>query len=492
MPDSGPYIVTLDVGSSSVRTALFNATGEEQAGFGDHAAFQITTTHDGGAELDADVLLNLCAGCLAAIHRQVSEAGIKPAAVALDTFWHNVLGIDLHGKPVTPIMHLFDTRSIGEVAELKQRLDPVQVHRRTGCPLYPSYWPSKLMWLSRQRPEAFKAAQRWVSLGEYLSLQFLGVSADSTSMMSGSGLWNQAENDYDELVLSALPASRGQLSDVSAMDRPATRLAEIWRSKLPLFDEIPWFPALGDGACNNIGSGCATVKEFSIMVGTSGAMRVVVEGPPIDVPAGLWCYRVDRKRIITGGSLSNGGDVYAWMRRTLVLPSATDTEAELRKRRPGEHDLLVLPFFAGERSPYWRPDLRAAITGIDLATQPMDILQAALESVALRFREIFMLMTGSLGRPRHVIASGGALLASEAWTQMMSDAMGVPVVTCLEQEATSRGAALLALERLGAIPSVTGVPYKCATAKSPDETNARAYTELEAAQDKLFKKLFTL
>lgn len=491
MPDPGPYIVTLDAGSSSVRTALFNAAGQEQDGFGSHAAFQITTTHDGGAELDAQAMLKLCAGCLSTVHEHLISSNIKPAAVAVDTFWHSLLGVDSQGKPTTPILHLFDTRSTGEVADLKQRLDPTQVLQRTGCPLYPSYWPSKLLWLAKRRPDQFNATQRWISFGEYLALQFSGVSRESTSMMSGSGLWNQAGNDYDDLVLSVLPVSRRQLTDVNQMDSTATKLESPWNSQWPLFDGIPWYPALGDGACNNIGSGCATASEFSIMVGTSGAMRAVVEGLSIQVPDGLWCYRVDRKRLITGGSLSNGGDVYAWMRRTLMLPSETDAEAELRKRKPGAHDLLALPFFAGERSPYWRPDLRAAITGIDLTTQPLDILQAALESVSLSFRKIYTLMTGSLGTPRHVVASGGALLASEAWTQMMTDALDVPVVTCLEHEATSRGCALLALERLGAIPSVTGVPYKCASPRMPDQTNSAAYTALQAAQDKLFEKLFT-
>lgn len=483
--------MTLDAGSSSVRTALFNAAGEQQDGFGSHSSFQLTTTHDGGAELDADAMLKLCAGCLSTIHQQLTAAGVQPAAVAMDTFWHSLLGIDANNKPATPILHLFDTRSTAEVAELKQRLDPDQVLQRTGCPLYPSYWPSKLLWLSKHRSDQFHATRRWISFGEYLALQFSGVSRDSTSMMSGSGLWNQAANDYDELILSVLPVSRGQLTDVNAMDSPATKLADPWKPQWPLFDGIPWYPALGDGACNNIGSGCATVNEFSLMVGTSGAMRAVVERASLQIPRGLWCYRVDRKRLITGGSLSNGGDVYAWMRRTLALPSETGTETELRKRNPGEHALLALPFFAGERSPYWRPDLRAAITGIDLTTQPIDILQAALESVALSFRKIYTLMTGALGEPRHVVASGGALLASEAWTQMMTDALSVPVVTCLEQEATSRGAALLALERLGGIPSATGVPYRCASPRMPDAAKAAAYTALQASQDSLYQKLFT-
>src|SRR5260370_21137305 len=171
------------------------------------------------------------------------------------------------------------------------------------------------------------------------------------------------------------------------------------------------------------------------MVGTSGAMRAVIESKQVKIPAGLWCYRVDRNRYVLGGALSNGGEVHAGMKRNLALGDDAATEQALASRKPGEHGLVVLPFFAGERSPYWRADLRGVITGLNLATQSIDILHAALESVALRFAEIYGLMRDSIGEPAHVVASGGALLHSPAWTQMMADALGVPVAASVEHEA---------------------------------------------------------
>jgi gluconokinase len=215
----------------------------------------------------------------------------------------------------------------------------------------------------------------------------------------------------------------------------------------------------------------------------------VIEADSVSIPDGLWCYRVDRRRYILGGALSNGGDVYAWMRRTLALPEQRECESALTACHPGSHGLLLLPFFAGERSPYWRADLRAAITGLNLSTKPIDILQAALESVALRFREIYTLMVESLGAPKRVIASGGALLASPAWTQMMADALEVSITPCLEPEATGRGAALLAAERLG-IKNVSGAPVDLGQAHAPQPGSAQAYRTLLAAQKTLFDKLF--
>ncbi len=483
-------IASLDVGTSSVRTLLFDVAGAQQRGYGQQSTYQIGTTADGGVEGDPALLLKLCVDTLDKLHQQMHDKGLKPAAIGFDTFWHSFLGIDKSGAPTTPLIHLFDTRSTQEAAELERELDGQKIHQLTGCRLHPSYWPAKLLWLSKNRQKEFAATDRWISLGEYAFLQFFGQATASTSMASGTGLWNQLKNDYEDEMLSKLPVSRGQLAAPDRMDQPESKLVEAYRSRWPLFDGIPWYPALGDGACNNIGSGCSTAREFSLMVGTSGAMRAVIESETVQIPDGLWCYRVDRKRFILGGALSNGGDVYAWMRRTLALPAEAEIEHLLRQAKPGAHGLLLLPFFAGERSPYWRADLRAAVTGLSLSTKPMDLLQAALESVSLRFREIFKLMTESLGQPTKVIASGGALLASEAWSQMMADALGLDIVPCQEREATGRGAALLAAERSGLIPSVSNVAVSTGPPRKATPERTDVYQAMLENQRKLYKKLF--
>jgi gluconokinase len=494
MSSAEAVVVTLDVGTSSVRTLLFDARGRQQDGFGEQIHYQFTATPDGGVELPADQLLDLSLRSLSTIHEQVRAAGLKPAAVGFSSFWHSLLGVDRAGKPTTPLLHLFDTRSARQVRKLEQRLDPNRVHARTGCVLHSSYWPAKLFWLCETRPDAFRATDRWISFGEYLFLKLFGVATASTSMVSATGLWNQAANNYDDevlaaLSLTALPVDKLHLCPLGEMDQAQSELLAPYRGRLAALQGIPWFPALGDGACDSVGSGCVTPDRFALMVGSSGALRAICQ-PAVNLPYGLWCYRVDRSRFVLGGSLSNGGDVYDWMHRTFALPDPAETEKQLEAMAPGAHGLLLLPFLAGERSPYWRSDLRAAITGLGLSTRPIDILEAALESVALRFLEIYELMAKSLGQPGTLIASGGGLLRSPAWTQMMADALGLPVTTCLEPEATSRGAALLALERLGVMKSVDEAAPRLGAVHQPRAEYRATYTDLLDRQRLLFQKLF--
>ena len=483
-------VLTLDVGSSSARTLLFSPEGKEVAGFGAQIGYQARTSEDGGWEIDADALTATVARAIDGIREQLRSRGVRPAAVAVDTFWHSLVGVDGGGKAVTAILHPFDSRSAAAAVRLAQRVDNAAQHARTGCVLHPSYPPPKLLWLAEMQPEAFRAAQRWMSVGEYLFLEFFGTAAASTSMVSASGLWNQNGNDYDEEMLAALPVRREQFADVATLDQPCTALRSPFRERWPELDGIPWYPALGDGACDNIGSGCTTQDVWALMVGTSGAMRVTIEAAAVEIPAGLFCYRVDRKRFVTGGALSNGGAVYAWMKRTLQLPDDAETESQLAAMTPGMHGLTLLPLFAGERSPEWRMDVRGAITGLASATTPMEILHAALESVALRFGNIYEILQKAFGTPREVVGSGAALLHSPVWAQMMADTLGHPVRMCMEREATSRGAALLALERLGMVRDIAALPPEHGRVTEPDAAKKELYLAALEKQRRLYRHLF--
>lgn len=460
-------------------------------GFGHHVSYHGHVTSDGGWEIDPDVLSRVCEQVIGKVCEQMRARNIRPAAVGFDTFWQHIMGVDADGKPVTPIIHVFDTRSAPEAEELARKIDNKQQHQRTGAVLHPSYVPSKLLWLAKTQPDAFHRAAKWMTFGEYFFLRIFGKAVTSTSMVSGLGFWDQNRNVYDDELMKVLPTEPGQFARPEDMDEPQTKLVDSYASQWPELQGIPWFPALGDGACDNAGSGCTTDNRFALMVGTSGAMRVVLEREPDGIPDGLFCYRLDRRRFVVGGALSNGGEVYAWCKRTLQLPQdEADLEKQIAGMAPGKHGLDIVPLFAGERSTKWRPEAKGAITGMEFSTTPLEILRAALESVALRFREVHEQMLACAGTPAEIVVSGGALLHSRSWVQMMADALNHQMVECLEPEATSRGAALMAMERIGAIRSIGDLAPKLGDTVLPIAENTAVYPGLLARQRAFYTKLF--
>jgi gluconokinase len=177
------------------------------------------------------------------------------------------------------------------------------------------------------------------------------------------------------------------------------------------------------------------------------------------------------------------------MRDTLRVPEGDELEQVLRETAPDAHGLTVLPFLAGERCPGWRGDARAAVVGLSWATRPEEILRAGLEAVAYRFALIHELLRAAAAPGHRIIASGGALLASPAWTQMVADALGEEVVASEETEASARGAALLALEGSGLLADLRETPLRLGRVFTPDPGRHAVYAAARERQARLYEAL---
>jgi gluconokinase len=254
--------------------------------------------------------------------------------------------------------------------------------------------------------------------------------------------------------------------------------------------EARLFLAIGDGAANNIGEGCVSAGTVALMIGTSGAMRVLIEDtPPSSLPESLWCYRADRSRIVIGGALSDGGNLYNWIRDSLLYGDDSGLiEDELASLRPDRHGLTVLPFWLGERSPGWNANARGGVFGMTLGTRPIEILRAAIEAVAYRFalvaKELDRFAPGA-----RLVASGHALRSSPTWAQIVADVLGRPLMLSERSEASTRGAALLALEAAGRIDSISDFPVSAATTFEPDMSCHERYQEGLKRQQQLYDQV---
>jgi gluconokinase len=480
-------VASFDAGTTSVKTLVFDQNAAARFPL-PSVPYELLTTADGGVEVPIPAIFAATVETLDAAHAALVEAGQKPDAVSLTTFWHSFLGVDANCRPSTPILHLLDTRSEPYAVSLKRNLDEKAFHSRVGVVFHPSYWPAKMLWIRENRPDWWKNTVRWLSYGEYLLMEFFGEPAVSTSMLSATGIWNANTQSYDEGLLDYLDLPPEKLARLDLLDQPLRKLRPVYAERWPLFSEIPWYPAIGDGAANNIGCGCDEPSEFALMVGTTGAMRVVFETASMEAPPGLWRYRLDPKRFVVGGALSNGGKVFEWITERFRMPE--NWEAELASTRPGTHGLTVLPLFAGERSTKWRADARGAITGLNLNTTPVEILAAGLEAVALRFRLIYEILEARVGAPERVVATGEAMRKSPIWTQMMADALGRPVVASKEKETSARGAAMLVLEQLGVVSHLREIPSAFGEEYLPREEYREVYARMLKEQQTLYRKLF--
>ncbi|HEY6581425.1 MAG TPA: FGGY-family carbohydrate kinase, partial [Rubrobacter sp.] len=275
-----------------------------------------------------------------------------------------------------------------------------------------------------------------------------------------------------------------QLSSIS--DEPWRGLDGEWAERWPGLRDVPWFPAVGDGACSNVGSGCTGSDRLALMVGTSGAMRVLWKADSVDIPDGPWCYRSDAEHCVMGGALSDGGNLIEWLRNTLRLPEPEETEKLLSDMKPDSHGLTFLPLLAGERGPGWADLANGTVAGLSMSNKPIEILRAAMEAVAYRFAIIAEILETASPGEKEVIASGGGLINSPTWTQIMSDTLGKPVKLSGVKEASSRGAALIALQALGG-PEIEATKAPPGETFEPDLDRHEIYRKALKRQRRLYE-----
>lgn len=485
----GPFVLSIDIGTSSIRSAVYDRDGMPVRGIESRRSVEVRSTIAGASTLDPDQLLRSVWEVLDVVVQRSGNLADHIAGVGMCTFAANILGLDENARAVTPLITYADTRAAAEAAYLRQRLDAAAYHDRTGCCFHASYLPAIFLWLSRHQPILFGRVKRWLSIAEYIELHLFGSAGISSSLASWTGLFNRHQLNWDDLTLGQLPIATDQLSALTALNKPKHGLLMPFAKRWPCLKDLPWFPAVADGAAANIGCNCVSSDRVSISVGTSSAVRAVFTNDVAHVPEGLWCYRVDETRAIVGGALTEGGNVFQWLKNTLTLPPEDRLENAVAKLQPDAHGLTVLPMLSGERSPGWAGNALAAMQGISQATTSVEILRAWLESVAYRIALVFELLKPLLPDSIQLIGNGSALLNSPVWLQIVADTLGLPLAASAVPEASLRGVASLTFENLALADPLISFPDVAATIYEPDPLRHACYQEAVSRQKKFYERI---
>lgn len=454
-----PLVLALDIGTSSVRARLYEGH-TLWLDAGPEATRQYTWSDDaGGMTIPAGELVQITCGVIDAAVARARAYRREIGVVAVAAFWHGLLGLSGSGDPLTPVFSWGDQRGLHEARALREQADHVAVHRRTGCFIHPSYPSVRLLWMKRRDPGLFRRVASWVSFPEYLEERLFGRRRCSYSMASGTGLLDIKRLDWDPEMLERVGLQPSHLSPLADAGSPLRGLRSEYARRWPELERAEWHPALGDGACANIGSGALGRDRWGLTIGTTAAIRAVWEADDIDVPPRLWTYRIDSRRWVAGRALSNGANGIDQLRRLLRLDGESWVAAAAAME-PDAHGLTVLPLLLPERAPGEAVERQSAVVGMDHATRPEELARAWMEAVAYRLAEAGRALESALGLPRRIQASGGGIEGLPFWAGILADVLDRPVSITDDREATSRGAALLAQERLGWIPDLAAVPVR--------------------------------
>ena len=227
---------------------------------------------------------------------------------------------------------------------------------------------------------------------------------------------------------------------------------------------IPFVVGANDGVLSNLGVDAIQPGDVAITIGTSGAMRAVVDRPLTDPAGRTFCYLLTEKHWVVGGPVNNGGIAFRWVRDELA---AAETETAKRlgidpydvltriaeRVPPGSEGLIFHPYLTGERAPWWNASMRASFFGLAACHHKEHMVRAVLEGVIYSLFSILPAVEDLIGTTRTMKATGG-FARSGLWRQMMADVFDREVVVPESFESSCLGAAILALYALGDVDSI--------------------------------------
>ncbi len=206
------HLLALDIGTSSVRAALYDDSGNVLPETVVKNSRTVNFTNDGGAEIDAEE-------ALAQVVKVIDDVLLKTAQtidyVAISCFWHSLVGIDSEAQATTPVYTWAETRPAKYVETLRDSLDESSIHNRTGCRFHSSYWTAKLLWLKEERGEVFQKTKKWLSFSDYLAFRLSNQIITSVSMASGTGIFDIRKNNWDDNLVNFLNLKRENLPRIA-------------------------------------------------------------------------------------------------------------------------------------------------------------------------------------------------------------------------------------------------------------------------------------
>ena len=273
-----------------------------------------------------------------------------------------------------------------------------------------------------------------------------GTWAADPSTWSATGLLDIRRCLWDPEALELAGIGPDRLPPLASPFAQAGPLTEAAARAAGLPSGLPVIVGASDGALANLGCGTLAPGQVVISVGTSGAIRQWVSEPRLDEAQRTWCYLLAEGRWFAGGAINNAGLAVQWV-RDLCYADGSPAEgferlfAEAAQAPAGAGGLRCLPFFAGERSPHFRAEARAAFVGLGWEHGRGHLARAVLEAVALRLADIWdALAIAPLREPARL---AGGILRSAFWAQLVCDALGVELAATEAADASAVGAALL-------------------------------------------------
>ena len=487
----------VDIGTSGVKAALFDTAGNQLAL--SYREYHMIFRDGGIAELDPQVIFD---EFIVVVRECLEMAGRRPSGIGISTQMHSTMGVGKDVRPLTNLIPWADTRSLAESEYIETHFVCRYYHERAGCRVqHPIYPLSKILWFERHEPRLFAEIDKFVSIKTYILHRLMGELLADITDASASSLFNIHQFDWDEEILrDILNVDKSKFAPTVDITTVLRGIKPEYAAAMGISPHTPVVIGSGDGIMANLACAGVDAATMSCTIGTSGALRFIVDKPAFDPRQRTWCFCFTRDKWVTGGAINNGGIVLKWLReqhRTqyeheaaqMGLPDAYKLFDEYAVQVPvGCDGLLFLPYLTGERSPGWNAQAKGYLCGIKLSHDKRHIVRAAMEGIMYNMYSIYNIIEKMSGGAQRIVANGG-YAKSAPWLQIQADIFGKDIMVPEIGEAAAYGAAMTAMVALGATAGFDTLPVLSAQTVHPSAQNHALYEKSYAQFSELYEML---
>ena len=480
------YLLGVDIGTSSCKTAIFDPDGKVIAQGG--SEYPVSYPEKGWAEQDpADWWNGICR----ATREMISESGIDPADIAgigIDGQSWSAIALDRDGNALCPTPIWTDTRSETICRETAERLGEDKIFGLCGNPVSPCYtWP-KILWYRKNRPEVFEKTEKILQSNSYIAYRMTGEITQDLSQGYGLACFNMRKGRWDDDACEALGIPRKLLPEIVNCHQVIGRLTKEAAEQTGLKERTPVVAGGLDAACGTLGAGVVKPGQTQEQGGQAGGMSICIDQYAADPRLILGFHVVPGQWLLQGGT-TGGGGALKWLRET-VCPELSFAEmSELAEQAPaGSGGVTFLPYMAGERSPIWNPKACGVFFGLNFGVTRGQMIRACMEGVAYALRHNLETAEAA-GAKAGILRAMGGSANSRIWTQIKADVTGCGIEVPASDTATTLGAAILAGVGTGVYQSFEEAAARTVSVKKTYTPN----TELKAVYDsgyETYRKLY--
>ncbi len=428
------YIVTIDVGTSSTKTALWDETGRLLAEMSQ--AYALHRPEPVWAEIDGNVWWE--AVC-ATMRQVIATSGIDPGCVVgigVDGIGWTLLPVNSNGEPLSPALIWLDRRAELETQSLKRQAEADRLVDLVANPMDAAYITPKLLWLKHHQPRLFDDAFKFLTCSGFIVAKLTGEFTCDYTQAYGYHFFDIRRAEWSPWAAELIGVSLEQMPRLSACTEIAGRLTVHAASHTGLPAGVPVIVGCLDAAVGALGAGVTRLGQTNEQGGQAGGMAVSVDRVVVE-PQLIFSHHVlPGQYLLQGGTV--GGGSLGWFRDVLGHVEVNASEligrgvfelfsAQVERTSPGAHGLIFVPYMSGERTPLWNTNARGVLVGLSYNTTRGDMLRAIMEGCAFAVYDNIRVAEQCSVKIGECVGSGGAT-HSAVWCQIKADVYNRPFI----------------------------------------------------------------